>query len=101
MASPTWLAAVDADPADAAAPVGTGPFVFESYEPGGTFAATKNANYWRASEGLPHLDRVEMRVFVDVQSRVNALLDGTVDMIHTVERRVHRATSARRRRIEM
>lgn len=82
MASPTWLAAVEAGTADEAAPVGTGPFVFESYEPGGTFAATKNPNYWRASEGLPHLDRVEMRVFVDVQSRVNALREGAVDMIH-------------------
>jgi peptide/nickel transport system substrate-binding protein len=82
MASPTWLAAVAADPSKAAQPVGTGPFVFDSYEPGGTFAANKNPNYWRASEGLPHLDRVEMRVFVDVQSRVNALLDGEVDMIH-------------------
>ncbi len=82
IASPTWLAAVDADPAVATRPVGTGPFVFESYDPGGTFAATKNPNYWRAGEGLPYLDRVEMRVFVDVQSRTNALLDGQVDMIH-------------------
>lgn len=82
MASPAYLEAAATDPSIAAQPVGTGPFVFESYEPGGSFIATKNPNYWRASEGLPHLDRVEMRVFVDVQSRVNALLDGTVDMIH-------------------
>ncbi|HET6662644.1 MAG TPA: ABC transporter substrate-binding protein, partial [Acidimicrobiales bacterium] len=82
MASPTWLQAVEAGTADAAAPVGTGPFVFDSYEPGGSFVATKNADYWRAAEGLPYLDRVEMRVFVDVQSRVNALLDGTIDMMH-------------------
>jgi peptide/nickel transport system substrate-binding protein len=83
MASPTWLASVADGSGDAAAPVGTGPFVFDSYEPGGTFAANKNESYWRASEGLPHLDRVELRVFVDVQSRVNALLEGAVDMIHT------------------
>lgn len=84
MASPTYLAASAADTTGqtAAEPVGTGPFVFESYEPGGSFIANKNENYWRASEGLPHLDRVEMRVFVDVQSRVNALLDGTIDMAH-------------------
>ena len=84
MASPTWLAAVEAGTADAAAPVGTGPFVYESYDPGngGSFVAVRNESYWRASEGLPYLDRVEMRVFVDVQSRVNALLDGTADMIH-------------------
>lgn len=84
MASPTYLAAAAADDsgATAARPVGTGPFVFESYEPGGSFVATKNTSYWRAAEGLPYLDRVELRVFVDVQSRVNALLDGTIDMAH-------------------
>ena len=84
MASPTYLAAAAADTTGqvAAEPVGTGPFVFESYEPGGSFVATKNPSYWRAAEGLPYLDRVEMRVFVDVQSRVNALRDGTIDMAH-------------------
>ena len=36
MASPTWLAAVDADPTLATQPVGTGPFIFESYLPRAT-----------------------------------------------------------------
>ncbi|HMQ25156.1 MAG TPA: ABC transporter substrate-binding protein, partial [Acidimicrobiales bacterium] len=46
-ASPTWLEDVAAGTAAADEPVGTGPFVYESYEPGGVFAATANPDYWR------------------------------------------------------
>ena len=42
VASPTWLRAVEAGTAQPDEPVGTGPFVFDSYEPGGTFAADRN-----------------------------------------------------------
>jgi len=82
MASPTWLAAVAAGSAQPDQPVGTGPFVFESYQPGGSFVATKNPEYWRADEGLPHLDAVEMRVVADGQARRTALLNGEIDMMH-------------------
>ncbi len=82
-ASPTWLAAVAGDPTLAAAPVGTGPFVFKSYEVGGSFIATKNADYWRAAEGLPYLDEIEYRVLADGQARKNALLSGDIDIMHT------------------
>ena len=83
MASPTWLAAAADDVSLEAKPVGTGPFVFKSYEPGGSFIATKNADYWRADEGLPYLDQIEFRVLADVQSRKNALLSGEIDIMHT------------------
>jgi peptide/nickel transport system substrate-binding protein len=83
MASPTWLEAAAADTSLEARPVGTGPFVFQSYEPGGSFVATKNADYWRADEGLPYLDRIEYRVLADSQARKNALLNGDIDMMHT------------------
>jgi len=83
VASPTWLAAAAADTSLEAKPVGTGPFVFESYEPGGSFVATKNTEYWRADEGLPYLDRIEFRVLADSQARKNALLNGDIDMMHT------------------
>ena len=36
-------------------PVGTGPFVFQSFTPGEEFSATRNPNYWQ--EGRPYLDR--------------------------------------------
>lgn len=83
MASPTWLAAVADGSAQPDQPVGTGPFVFQSYQPGGSFVATKNPDYWRASEGLPYLDEVEMRVVADTQARRTALLNGELDMTHT------------------
>jgi len=83
MASPTWLAAAAQDTSLEAKPVGTGPFVFESYEPGGSFVATKNAGYWRADEGLPYLDRIEYRFLPDEQARKNALLNGDIDIMHT------------------
>lgn len=83
MASPTWLAAVADDPTLSAKPVGTGPFVFESYEVGGSFVATKNADYWRADEGLPYLDEIEFRVLADGAARTNALLAGDIDIMHT------------------
>src|SRR3954452_231565 len=54
IASSKWLAEVDKDPAKAAAPVGTGPFIFKSYTPGKNFVATKNPNYGR--KGLPYRD---------------------------------------------
>lgn len=83
MASPDWLSAVAEETARPDEPVGTGPFVYQSYEPGGSFVATKNENYWRADEGLPHLDRVELRVIADVQARRTALINGDIDMTHT------------------
>lgn len=81
MASPTWLAAIDAGTAQQTAPVGTGPFVYKSYEAGNNFVATKNPDYWR--EGLPYLDEIEFRFLPDVEARKNALVDGQIDMLHT------------------
>ena len=90
MASPTWLAAVEAGTAEATEPVGTGPFVFESYTPAEGFTATRNENYWRGDgpdsltgEGLPYVDRYEVRFIPDVQTRSNALLSGEIDIMHT------------------
>lgn len=83
MASPTWLAAAKEDTTLEAKPVGTGPFVFKSYETGGSFIATKNADYWRADEGLPYLDEIEYRVLPDAQARKNALLSGDINIMHS------------------
>ena len=47
MASPTWLAEVDADPNKATQPVGTGPFMVTSFKPGESLTVKKNPNYWR------------------------------------------------------
>jgi len=58
-------------------PVGAGPFVFQSWQVGGDFVATKNPNYYQ--KGLPYLDKFTHRVIADSQSLVNALLAGDID----------------------
>ena len=62
-------------------PIGTGPYVFDSWTPDASFKAVKNANYWQP--GLPHLDSIEFRVIPDETTRANALKSGDVNMIYT------------------
>ncbi|MBK9179057.1 MAG: ABC transporter substrate-binding protein [Acidimicrobiales bacterium] len=81
VASPTWLAATDADPTLETKPVGTGPFVYEDYRVGQYFRATRNPGYWR--EGLPYLDAIEYRIIPDALTRARALAGGDIDMFHT------------------
>ncbi|HVM41212.1 MAG TPA: ABC transporter substrate-binding protein [Acidimicrobiia bacterium] len=83
VASPKWLAEAAQDSSLLNQPVGTGPFMYESYTPGNgnSFVAVRNPNYWR--EGLPYLDEVEFRVLEDIQSRSNALRKGEIDVMHT------------------
>lgn len=58
------------------APVGAGPFVYESWEVGGDFVATANPNYWQA--GKPVIKRLVHRTIADAQSLVTALLSGEI-----------------------
>jgi peptide/nickel transport system substrate-binding protein len=62
-------------------PIGTGPFIFESWTPGGSFKVKKNTDYWQ--KGLPHLDSIEFRVITDESTAVAALQSGDVNMILT------------------
>ena len=39
-------------------PIGTGPFVFQSWTPGDSFKVTRNPDYWQ--KGLPHLDSIDL-----------------------------------------
>ncbi len=86
VASPTWLAAVDAGTAPATEPVGTGPFVFEAYTPGDSFSMTRNEDYWLIApdgEPYPYLDRIEFLVQEEDATRARALQSGEVDITHT------------------
>lgn len=60
-------------------PVGTGPFVTKSYEPDVAFVADRNTAYWQ--QGLPHLDRIEFRPIVDLNTRMAAFDAGDVQII--------------------
>ncbi len=103
MFSPAWMKTLKNNPlltdaekaaatGDPAAPVGVGPFTFQSYTPGNgnAFVAVRNADYWRGdgpnsvtNEGLPYLDEIEFVVAVDIQGRSNGLKSGEFDIIHT------------------
>ena len=63
-------------------PIGTGPFVYDSWVPNEHFTATRNHNYWRS--GLPHLDSITYRPIPDAESRSEALQSGSVDIIVNV-----------------
>ena len=60
-------------------PVGTGPFIFESYQQDQNFVAKKNPNYWR--EGLPYLDEVEWVYIPDAMTQKAAMQSGEADTI--------------------
>jgi peptide/nickel transport system substrate-binding protein len=85
VASPTWLAAVDDGSASETAPVGSGPFMYESYSPGNNFVMVRNPNYWLMApdgEPYPYLDRIEFLVQAENQTRDNAIISGDIDITH-------------------
>lgn len=63
-------------------PVGTGPFVFDTWERDSRLVVKKNENYWQ--EGLPHLDEIEFRPIPDEDTRLASLTSGDVDGIMTL-----------------
>jgi peptide/nickel transport system substrate-binding protein len=85
VASPTWLAAVEAGTASETEPVGTGPFEFAEYSPGDSFRMTRNENYWLIApdgEPYPYLDEIEFLVQAENQTRDNAIISGDIDITH-------------------
>lgn len=68
---------------DPSKPVGTGPFIYQTFIPGERSVFVANPDYW--GEG-PYVDEVEVIDFTDDTSRVNALLSGAVDVIAQVPR---------------
>jgi peptide/nickel transport system substrate-binding protein len=86
IASPTWLEAVKAGTADPTRPVGTGPFVVESYAPRDKLVVNRNPDYWRTDANgneLPYLDTVEFRVIEDSETAGQALQNGDIDIFAT------------------
>lgn len=58
--------------------IGTGPFVFSSYEPGIGIVLTRNENYWQPE--LPYLDQVTFKVCSDMDSGLLELQSGSIDI---------------------
>jgi peptide/nickel transport system substrate-binding protein len=67
-------------------PVGTGPFVVQSWTPDDRIVLTRNPDYWLEDENgnqLPYLDEVEFRPLTDEDSRFQSLLADDVQIIQT------------------
>ena len=60
-------------------PIGTGPFMFQSYTPGDRLVMVKNTNYFEP--GLPKLDGVELRIIPEMSVKIAALQAGDIDVI--------------------
>ena len=86
IASPFWLAEVAENPELATQPVGSGPFVVDSYEPRGSLEVSRNPDYWMtdaAGNQLPYLDSISFRVIEDSEIAVEALQAGDLDVVTT------------------
>ncbi|MEO3999402.1 ABC transporter substrate-binding protein [Mesorhizobium sp. CAU 1732] len=59
------------------APVGLGPFKFESWQSGQSITFVRNEHYWE--EGKPYLDSVIFALIPNPQQRLNALSNGEVN----------------------
>jgi peptide/nickel transport system substrate-binding protein len=62
-------------------PLGWGPFVVEEWVEGDHITLVRNPHYFRASEGLPYLDRVIFRFVSDLQQALDWLVMGECDLI--------------------
>jgi peptide/nickel transport system substrate-binding protein len=62
-------------------PLGWGPFVVEEWVEGEYIKLVRNSRYFRASEGLPHLDRVIFRFVPDLQQALDLLAAGECDLV--------------------
>ncbi|GAB1475255.1 ABC transporter substrate-binding protein [Bacillota bacterium] len=63
-------------PTQATNPVGAGPYKFVDYTPGVGMNLVKFEDYYE--EGLPKLDRVEFKIFADMNAGVLALTNGEI-----------------------
>jgi peptide/nickel transport system substrate-binding protein len=70
-----------ADPDGNKNPVGSGPFVFDSWEQGSQLRVKKNPNYWRA--GYPYLDQIDFKIVADISARTTALDSKAIDIFET------------------
>ena len=63
-------------------PVGTGPFMFESFTPGQESTFVRNPNYHVS--GKPYLDSLVIVDIADDSARLNALISGSIDVADNI-----------------
>jgi peptide/nickel transport system substrate-binding protein len=60
-------------------PVGTGPFVFERWDPGERIVLRRNPRYWRRDQ-VPAMERIVFALIEDPRQRLIALESGAIDL---------------------
>jgi ABC-type transport system substrate-binding protein len=80
MGSPAWLAAAAEDPTLNQRPVGTGPFKYESRSEDSVTTLVRNEEWWG---GDVYLDAIEFSPVTDATTRLDLLLNGELDGLHT------------------
>jgi peptide/nickel transport system substrate-binding protein len=80
VASPAWLEAALEDPTLNQAPVGTGPFVFESRSEDSVTRMVRNETWWN---GDVYLDAVEFVTVTDPDTRNDLLFQGEIQALQT------------------
>ncbi|HEU0164012.1 MAG TPA: ABC transporter substrate-binding protein, partial [Thermomicrobiales bacterium] len=63
-------------------PIGSGPFVFDSWEKGSKITLKKNPSYWEP--GKPYLDQLEFTVLTDANARMLQFQGGDLDVVTAV-----------------
>ena len=74
-------------------PVGTGPFVFDSWTRDGQLKVVRNENYWRKDDQgnqLPYLDAIVFRPIPDEDTRLDSVPAGDVDVMQTLRQSIVR-----------
>ncbi|MBT9386573.1 ABC transporter substrate-binding protein [Pseudooceanicola sp. CBS1P-1] len=64
-------------------PIGTGPFMYKSFEPGSSATAVKNPNYWDPER--PYLDQLTIVGIADSVTQQAALRSGNVDVLSGIQ----------------
>lgn len=63
-------------------PVGTGPFMLESWQRDNRLVVTRNPDYWQ--KDLPYLDEIVFRPIPDEDTRIASLASGDIDMLQSL-----------------
>jgi peptide/nickel transport system substrate-binding protein len=89
----TWIVPKGQTAKDYKKPIGTGPFMAQSFTPGRQSVFTKNPNYW--VKGKPYVDSLKITNIDDNTARLNALLSGQIDamaQLPTQQAKAHAST---------
>ena len=60
---------------------GTGPFILQEFEPGGRIVMVRNRDWWDFERHPHNIDRIEYTPIADPAARLDAVLEGALDLL--------------------